>query len=108
MISRMIKLFANDTSIFSVVYIMNTSTVDLKNNLKKSETSHTHYLPTYERGVWHYQKANVDQIRKAISEFPCDNSFANINVNDQLQLITQKNQNIISNFIPQVILLNMN
>ena len=26
-----------------------------------------HYPPPYEREVWHYQKANVDQIRQAIS-----------------------------------------
>ena len=35
-----------------------------------------HYHPTYEREVWHYQKANVDQIRQEISEFPQDNHFA--------------------------------
>ena len=40
-----------------------------------------HYPPPYEREVWYYQKANVDQIRQAISEFPWDNRFANINVN---------------------------
>ena len=40
-----------------------------------------HYPPPYEREVWYYQKVNVDQIRQAISEFPWDNRFANINVN---------------------------
>ena len=59
-----------------------------------------HYLPPYEREVWHYQKANVDQIRKAISEFPWDNRFPNISVNEQVQLFTQTFQNIISNYIP--------
>ena len=29
-----------------------------------------YYPPPYEREVWHYQKANVENIRKAISEFP--------------------------------------
>ena len=43
-----------------------------------------HYSPPYER------KANVDQIRQAISEFPLDNRFASINVNEQVQLFTQK------------------
>ena len=28
-----------------------------------------HYPPPYEQAVWHYQKANVDQIRQAISKF---------------------------------------
>ena len=60
-----------------------------------------HYPPPYEREVWHYQKAIVDQIREAISEFPWDNRFANISVNEQVQLFTQTIQNIISNYIPQ-------
>ena len=59
-----------------------------------------HYPPPYEREVWHYQKANVDQIRQAIGEFPWDNRFANINVNEQKELFTQTSQNIISNYIP--------
>ena len=59
-----------------------------------------HYSAPYEREVWHYQKAIVDQIRQAISEFPWDNRFANINVNEQVQLFTQTIQNIISNYIP--------
>ena len=59
-----------------------------------------HYSPPYEWEVWHYQKANVDQIRQAISEFPWDNRFVNINVNEQVQLFTQTIQNIISNYIP--------
>ena len=58
-----------------------------------------HYPPPYEREVWHYQRANVDQIRQAISEFPWDNRFANISVNEQVQLFTQTLQNIISNSI---------
>ena len=59
-----------------------------------------HYPPPYEREVWHYQKANVDQIREVISEFPWDNRFASISVNEQVQLFTQAIQNIISNYIP--------
>ena len=59
-----------------------------------------HYRPPYEREVWHYQKANVDQIREAISQFPWDNCFANISVNEQVQLFTQIIHNIISNYIP--------
>ena len=49
-----------------------------------------HYPLPYEWEVWHYQKANVGQIRQAISEFPLDNRFASINVNEQVQLFTQK------------------
>ena len=58
-----------------------------------------HYPLPYEREVWHYQKANVDQIRQAIREFPWDNRFADISVNEQVQLFIQIFQNIISNYI---------
>ena len=59
-----------------------------------------HYPPPYEREVWDYQKANVDQIREAISGIPWDNCFANISVSEQVQFFTQTFQNIISNYIP--------
>ena len=36
----------------------------------------------YEWEVWHYQNANVDQIRQATSQFTWDNRFANMNVNE--------------------------
>ena len=49
-----------------------------------------HYPPPCERIVWHYQKANVDQIRQAVSEFPWDNGFANINVHEQVQLLLKQ------------------
>ena len=54
-----------------------------------------HNPPPNEREVWHYQKANVDQIRQAISKFPWNNRFPNINVNEQVQLFTQTIQSII-------------
>ena len=43
-----------------------------------------HFPSPYEREVWHYQKANVDQIREAITEFPWDSHFVNITVNEQV------------------------
>ena len=48
-----------------------------------------HYPLPYDWEVWHYQKANIDRIRQAISEFPWGNTFANIGVNEQVQLLTQ-------------------
>ena len=59
-----------------------------------------HCRPPYEWEVWHYQNTNVDQIRQATSQFPWDNRFANINVNEQVQLFTETTQNIISTYIP--------
>ena len=40
-----------------------------------------HYPPPYEREIWHYQKANTDQIKKAIL-FSWDRSFKNLDRND--------------------------
>ena len=36
-----------------------------------------HYPSPYEREVWHYQKANSENIRKAINEFPWERRFSN-------------------------------
>ena len=43
-----------------------------------------HLSPPYEREIRHYQKANVEQIRQAISQFPWDVRVANININKQV------------------------
>ena len=34
-----------------------------------------HYPSFYERKAWHYRKANLDQMRRAISEFPWDKKY---------------------------------
>ena len=46
-----------------------------------------HYPPPYERKLLRYEKANVNQIRQALSKFPWDNRFANIGVKEQVQLL---------------------
>ena len=51
-----------------------------------------HYPRPYEREVCRYQNANVDQMRQAVSEFPWDNHFANISVNEQVPLFTRSIQ----------------
>ena len=35
-----------------------------------------HYLPSYEREIWHYEKANADHIQRAINGFSWDREFA--------------------------------
>ena len=42
----------------------------------------------------------LTKLGKQLSRFPWDNRFANINVNEQVQLFTQTIINIISNYIP--------
>ena len=51
----------------------------------------------YEQNVCHCQKANIDQIRQSISEFPWNNHFENIKVKEQVQLFAPIIQNVILN-----------
>ena len=34
-----------------------------------------YYPPPYEREIWHYEKANVDHIRRSIDEFSWERCF---------------------------------
>ena len=63
------------------------------------------YLPPYEREIWHYQKANTDQIRNAIKQFPWDRSFKNVEVNEMVFLFNRTIKNILSNYIPHEIII---
>ena len=40
------------------------------------------YPSPYKQGVWHFNKANVDHIRKTISDFQGERSFAKMNINE--------------------------
>ena len=60
------------------------------------------YPPPYEREIWHYQRANVDQIQRAIDQFSWEKSFRNLNINEMVFLFNKTIKNIFSNFIPQV------
>ena len=59
-----------------------------------------HCSSPYEREIWHYGKANVDHIRKAINEFPWEIKFENNNVNDKVHIFNATIKNILSNYIP--------
>ena len=48
-----------------------------------------HYPPPYEREIWHYQNSNIDQIRKAIEQFPWDRSFKYLEVNEMVFLFNR-------------------
>ena len=53
-----------------------------------------HYLPPYEREVWHFKKANTDHIKRAINGFPWERSFANLDINDKVHLFNKTIRNI--------------
>ena len=59
-----------------------------------------YYPPPYEREIWHYQKANIENIRKAIDQFPWAMRFTNIDVNEKVNLLNKTIKNIIRSYIP--------
>ena len=46
-------------------------------------------LPPYEREICHYQKANIENIRKAIDHFHEAMRITNIDVNEKVNLVEQ-------------------
>ena len=58
-----------------------------------------YHPPPYEQ-VWYYQKANIENIREAIGEFPWERHFANSDVNRKVYLFNKTIKNIICNYIP--------
>ena len=59
-----------------------------------------YYPPPYKREIWHYEKANVDHIRRSIDEFSCERCFANTSVNNKVHMINKTINNIMPNYIP--------
>ena len=59
-----------------------------------------YYPPPYEREVWHYQKANSENISKAINEFPWERRFPNSDVDKKVYLFNKTIKNVVSNYIP--------
>ena len=59
-----------------------------------------HYPSPYEREIWHYDQANVDQIRKAADLFPWEKALRNFTIN-YMAFLKKATENIISNCIPR-------
>ena len=57
------------------------------------------YSPPYEREIWHYQRANIHQIQRAIEQFSWEKSFINININE----VSLFNKTIIKNILSKYI-----
>ena len=58
-----------------------------------------YYPPPYEREIWHYEKANVDHIRRSVDEFSWERCFANISVNNKVHMFNKTIINRISSYI---------
>ena len=50
--------------------------------------------------VWDYRKANVENIKKAISNFNWNKAFENLAINEKVALLNQTILNIFRNYIP--------
>ena len=59
-----------------------------------------YYPSPYECEIWHYEKGNVDQIRRSIDEFSWERCFANTSVNNKVHMFNETIKNIMSNYIP--------
>ena len=57
------------------------------------------YSPPYAREVWHYRKANIDLIRRAISNFNWEKHFYNTIVNKKVSVFNETILNVLSNYI---------
>ena len=59
-----------------------------------------YYPPPYEREISHFQNTNIENIRKAINQFPLAMRFKNIDVNERVNLFNKTIKNIIGSYIP--------
>ena len=56
--------------------------------------------PTYVREVWDYEKANIEHIKKAISNFDWNKAFENLSVYEKVDFLNKTLLNIFRNYIP--------
>ena len=57
-------------------------------------------LSKYVRTIWHFNRANVDSINRAISVFPWEENLRQHDPNKQVAILNKTILNIMSNFIP--------
>ena len=57
-------------------------------------------LPKHVRKIWHFNRANMELIKRAISLVSWDNILNNLNPNQQVDILNTTLLNIMSNFVP--------
>ena len=55
---------------------------------------------TYEKEIWHYQKTNIDHIKRAIISSDWEKTFSNIDIDKMFSIFNQTIINLLCNFIP--------
>ena len=58
-----------------------------------------YFPPPYERQVWHYSRADIENIRLSIDNINWIMTFNNLNVDKQVELFNEYLMNIFNNFI---------
>ena len=61
------------------------------------------WILSYECEIWHYEKANFDNIRRSIDEFLWARCFPKTSVNSKVQMFKKTVKNIMSNYISREI-----
>ena len=56
--------------------------------------------PTYVREVWDYEKANIENTKKAVSNFDWNKAFENVSVDEKVDFLNKTLLNIFRNCIP--------
>ena len=56
--------------------------------------------PTYVQGVWEYEEANIENIKKAIYNFDWNKAFENLSVDEKVDFLNKTLLNIFRNYIP--------
>ena len=63
-----------------------------------------YYPPPYEKLLWDYSKANITNIRESLSQINWVNDLRDLNVNDQVDYLTNCISNVFTNFVPNKII----
>ena len=58
-----------------------------------------HYPPPYEREVWHFEKADINLIRRVMDKLNWERAFFNLNINEMVSIFNTTIKNIMVNFI---------
>ena len=108
LIKKPTHILGNSSSCIDLIFISHPSLV-MECGIHPSLHSNCHHeiiyakfnlkIP-YEREIWHYRKANTNQIKTGIERFSWDKSFKNLEVDEMVFLFNRNIKNIFWNFIP--------
>ena len=61
--------------------------------------------PSYKRKIWYHSKAQKDKFKSALENIDSPTIFAGLDADDMTQLFTSKCINILSQYIPDKIII---